>query len=104
MAISRHISWKYRIHGKLWQLTREILCGTTHVKNEVIIERYRILPKFYIKNNCKQHPTADLIFTEGCAVKFVYIFQNVEGDRRWIGGLTRSFEVAPICKICIITL
>ena len=56
-----------------------------------------ILPKSYIKNNCKQHPTADLISTEGCAVEFVYIFpQNVEDHRRWIGGLIRSFEVAPM--------
>ena len=33
----------------------------------------------------------------GCAVKFVYIFpQNVEDQRRWIGELIRSFEVANI--------
>ena len=23
----RHVLWKYRFHGKLWEFTREILCG-----------------------------------------------------------------------------
>ena len=39
----RHISWKYRFHGKFWELTRKILRSTACVhacKNEVIIERY----------------------------------------------------------------
>ena len=56
-----------------------------------------VFPKSYVKNNCNQHPLADLISTEGCAVEFVYIFpQNVEDQRRWIGGLTRSVEVTPM--------
>ena len=55
-----------------------------------------VLPKYYIKSNCNQHPTVDLISTEGFTVEFVYIFsQNVEDQRRWIGGIIRSSEVAP---------
>jgi len=55
-----------------------------------------VLPRSFVKNNCKQHPTAELISTEGCEVEFVYIFpHNIEDHRRWIGGLIRSTEVVP---------
>ena len=58
------------------------------------------MPKSYLKNNCSQHPTADLIATEGCAVEFVYIFpQNIEDQRRWIGGIIRSSEVVPMLNL-----
>jgi len=30
-----------------------------------------VLPKSYSKNNCKEHPEADLIATEGCPVEFI---------------------------------
>ena len=34
---------------------------------------------------------------EGCEVEFVYIFpHNTEDQRRWIGGLLRTTEVAPM--------
>ena len=35
-----------------------------------------VLSKSYLKNNCSQHPTADLIATEGCAVEFLSIFSH----------------------------
>ena len=59
-----------------------------------------VLPKSYLKNNCSQHPTADLIATEGCAVEFVYIFpQNIKDQRRWIGGIIQSSEVVPMLNL-----
>ena len=43
-AMSRLVEIRRDLHGKLWYLTHEILCGTTCIhacNNEVIIERYR---------------------------------------------------------------
>jgi len=59
-----------------------------------------VLPKSYSKNNCKVHPEADLIATEGCPVEFIYAYpQNAEDKRRWIGGLIRSSEVASALNL-----
>ena len=59
-----------------------------------------VLSKSHCKNNCKEHPEAGLITTEGCAVEFIYVYpQNAEDKRRWIGGLIRSSEVAPALNL-----
>ena len=55
-----------------------------------------VLPNVCVKNNCKTHPNAALETTGNCAVEFVYIFPaNIEGKRRWIGGVIRTDVVSP---------
>jgi len=58
-----------------------------------------VLPKSYSKNNCKKHPEADLIATEGCPVEFIYVYLQNAKDKKRIGGLIRSSEVAPALNL-----
>ena len=42
-----------------------------------------VLPKSYSKNNCKEHPEADLITTEIFPVEFIYVYpQNAEDKKK----------------------
>ena len=53
-----------------------------------------VVPSAYRKNNCKHHPTAELVEVRNCPVEFVYIFPaDLDDHRRWIGGIIRSKDV-----------
>ena len=53
-----------------------------------------IVPSSSRKNNCKEHPNAQLVKVQNCPVEFVYIFPvDLSNKRRWIGGIIRSQDV-----------
>ena len=54
-----------------------------------------VVPNSFKKNNCRSHPKAELVEICDCPVEFVYVFPLCLGNRRWIGGLVRSFDVHP---------
>ena len=55
-----------------------------------------VVPSCFKKNNCKDHPTAELLLEQNCPVEFVYAFSAESGDhRRWIVGITRCTDVHP---------
>jgi len=72
-------------------------CPFVKILRHMVISDH-VLPKVYVKNNCKSHPVAALETTGICAVEFVYILPaDTKDNRRWIGGIIHSYAVSP-CK------
>ena len=53
-----------------------------------------VVPSVCRKNNCKRHPTAELVEVRSCPVEFVYLFPaELDDHRRWIGSIVHSKDV-----------
>ena len=64
-----------------------------------------VVPTCFRKNNCKEHPTAELVEVCGYPVEFIYVYPAVpEDNRRWIGGIIRSTKLMSNQPIICITI